>query len=298
MSRKSTSLLAALLSMAAPPALAFGLPAGINDGTMVLESDGLVSGSAVNDISRHFPTSPGLYSAGTSAAGTTMGTLEIIDTPTPGLVSTLTIDPAGASSMGSGSVFGTIIYSIEVFGAAGTAASVHVGGLGDVGFDSVTSALVTDGGRASADFSVTDSGQSLVLARSIDLSGDSLGYVDNGSDFVGLPTSVPTPFSFLHWAVDEDLMLNANEIYTVAMRTTLQATASISGEVSLHASIDPTFTVRGPFSIEASDGFGGVTTIPAAGGVPEPATWALMLAGFGAVGAGLRRPRRAALRSA
>lgn len=38
--------------------------------------------------------------------------------------------------------------------------------------------------------------------------------------------------------------------------------------------------------------FAGVTFGPAAtGGVPEPATWAMMLMGFGAIGAGLRRRR-------
>jgi PEP-CTERM motif len=34
---------------------------------------------------------------------------------------------------------------------------------------------------------------------------------------------------------------------------------------------------------------------PPAGGVPEPATWALLIAGFGGVGAALRRSRAAPL---
>jgi len=33
----------------------------------------------------------------------------------------------------------------------------------------------------------------------------------------------------------------------------------------------------------------------ATGGVPEPATWALMLMGFGAIGATLRAPRKRAV---
>lgn len=44
--------------------------------------------------------------------------------------------------------------------------------------------------------------------------------------------------------------------------------------------------VTGTFSISA------VTTPPPVGAIPEPGTWALMLLGFGFVGAALRRQRR------
>ena len=37
---------------------------------------------------------------------------------------------------------------------------------------------------------------------------------------------------------------------------------------------------------------------PVAAAVPEPATWAMMLIGFGAVGFGMRRRTRAQLRAA
>ncbi|MBS0479307.1 MAG: PEP-CTERM sorting domain-containing protein [Proteobacteria bacterium] len=39
------------------------------------------------------------------------------------------------------------------------------------------------------------------------------------------------------------------------------------------------------------DGFGAVT--PPAGGVPEPATWAMMIMGFGLMGGAIRRQRAA-----
>jgi hypothetical protein len=37
---------------------------------------------------------------------------------------------------------------------------------------------------------------------------------------------------------------------------------------------------------------GGTVTIRDVGAVPEPATWAMMLLGFGAIGVGFRRSRR------
>ena len=39
-------------------------------------------------------------------------------------------------------------------------------------------------------------------------------------------------------------------------------------------------------------------TLPPSGAVPEPATWAMMLLGFGAVGVSMRRRRRTVLQAA
>ncbi|UTP40886.1 PEPxxWA-CTERM sorting domain-containing protein [Phenylobacterium sp. LH3H17] len=46
------------------------------------------------------------------------------------------------------------------------------------------------------------------------------------------------------------------------------------------------------------DGFGSVTPPPTGGGIPEPSTWAMMIAGFGLAGSALRRRRPAALMAA
>jgi hypothetical protein len=47
--------------------------------------------------------------------------------------------------------------------------------------------------------------------------------------------------------------------------------------------------------INASSGFGTITfDAPSPAGVPEPSTWALMIAGFGGAGAMLRRRSAAA----
>ena len=85
------------------------------------------------------------------------------------------------------------------------------------------------------------------------------------------------------------------------MPVELQAEASIFGSPFEHifASIDPTITIdqtfydnvgltAGDFALVVEPGLPGAD---AGGGVPEPASWALMLAGFGVVGAQLRRRR-------
>jgi hypothetical protein len=65
----------------------------------------------------------------------------------------------------------------------------------------------------------------------------------------------------------------------------------ITGSGTADVSIDPVFTIDPTF---AAQGYSLVVSQnagnrPAAGGVPEPAAWALMLVGFGGVGAVLRR---------
>ena len=57
--------------------------------------------------------------------------------------------------------------------------------------------------------------------------------------------------------------------------------------------IDPDFLAANPgFSLAFSPGVGN-TLAPPGGAVPEPATWAMMIAGFGAVGSAMRSRRRA-----
>lgn len=54
--------------------------------------------------------------------------------------------------------------------------------------------------------------------------------------------------------------------------------------------IDPTFANASLYSIEIAPGIG--NSAPSLSGVPEPATWALMFAGFGGVGGAMRMGRR------
>jgi hypothetical protein len=75
-----------------------------------------------------------------------------------------------------------------------------------------------------------------------------------------------------------NVMMNAGEVYLVDIWTTVSPANSAAS-----AFLDPTFSApSGSFSF--SQGI--------AAGVPEPASWALMLAGVGMIGAGLRFSRR------
>ncbi|MBS0332417.1 MAG: PEPxxWA-CTERM sorting domain-containing protein [Proteobacteria bacterium] len=74
------------------------------------------------------------------------------------------------------------------------------------------------------------------------------------------------------------------------------------GEVGATAFVDPMVTIDADwladnpgFQLNWSNGVeNGTGLLPSTGGVPEPATWALMIAGFGLAGASLRRRRAAA----
>ena len=76
---------------------------------------------------------------------------------------------------------------------------------------------------------------------------------------------------------------------------TLTATADASLSSSFSASVDPLLTVDpsagGGFQILVSPGVYNGPVAPA-GGVPEPAAWALMILGFGVAGGSLRLARR------
>ena len=70
---------------------------------------------------------------------------------------------------------------------------------------------------------------------------------------------------------------------------------SVLGNINYNANIDTTyrvaFTVSGTNFATVTDS---INIQQGAGGVPEPATWGLMIMGFGGIGALLRRSRRAA----
>ena len=101
------------------------------------------------------------------------------------------------------------------------------------------------------------------------------------------------------FVLNRDFLLHTNTLYTVHLDATASWLGGASafsplGTNSAYANIDLTFTVHGPFTIQLSDGFGGGINLPSAGGgVPEPASWALMVFGFGGLGAALRNKRRA-----
>ena len=58
--------------------------------------------------------------------------------------------------------------------------------------------------------------------------------------------------------------------------------------------VDPQITILDPnFTLILPQGVGNLTGLGSiAGSLPEPSTWALMLLGFGAIGAAMRRTRK------
>ena len=89
--------------------------------------------------------------------------------------------------------------------------------------------------------------------------------------------------------------------YDVGLQVRIDAYVNgFGGAAGISASVDPIFAVApgvanaGDYSFLFSDGIGN-TPLDAGGGVPEPSVWALVLLGFGGLGAALRRRRRGML---
>ncbi|HEY3948988.1 PEPxxWA-CTERM sorting domain-containing protein [Phenylobacterium sp.] len=99
------------------------------------------------------------------------------------------------------------------------------------------------------------------------------------------------------FGVDETFDLQPGEVYGVKVFTSASANL-LSFDPTSHqfgedmAVSDPTFTVEGDFADRWTiQGIPVDTSTPGPGGVPEPATWALIIAGFGLAGVNLRRRR-------
>lgn len=85
---------------------------------------------------------------------------------------------------------------------------------------------------------------------------------------------------------------------TLFARCAVPARGSCSANADPMFSIDPTFLSDNPdFSLEFSAGIVNTLGVPP-GGVPEPATWAMMLVGFAGIGWTLRRRGRRAVAAA
>jgi hypothetical protein len=130
---------------------------------------------------------------------------------------------------------------------------------------------------------------------------DTLGDRVNISNEASINSGFSDPLSF---AVDEWVSFNeyAQDPIDVAGSAGVRAAAAeffldgehlTVGQASGHVYLDPFFEIdpvwsaaNPGYSLAFPDGFGNLP-----GGVPEPASWALMVAGFGGLGAALRRRR-------
>jgi hypothetical protein len=87
-----------------------------------------------------------------------------------------------------------------------------------------------------------------------------------------------------------DFSVMANQINTVTLFASGYVNGTSSGHVDIYA--DPVFSFAEPvdgYSLSFSNGVGNSVVTDSLAGVPEPASWALMIAGFGLAGAALRR---------
>jgi hypothetical protein len=99
------------------------------------------------------------------------------------------------------------------------------------------------------------------------------------------------------FSVDTTVFLRPSDTYTVLLATDASADArnieSVTQFAEVSAIVDPTFTVVGDFASRWT--IEGVPFAPDTGGVPEPAAWMMLIAGFGLAGTSLRRRRAPAL---
>lgn len=124
-------------------------------------------------------------------------------------------------------------------------------------------------------------------------------YVGGASLYADFGYSAPVQRSVF----DQTFSLRGGHIYLVALGAQAIAQGiNADYEAAFRSSrafadpyfnIDPDFLAANPgFSLAFSPGVGN-TLAPPGGAVPEPATWAMMIAGFGAVGSAMRSRRRA-----
>jgi hypothetical protein len=110
--------------------------------------------------------------------------------------------------------------------------------------------------------------------------GSGFGISNGGGSYGGTDT--------YNGSVDFSVM--ANQINTVTIFASGYVNGTTSGHVDIYA--DPVFSFAAPvdgYSLAFSNGIGNGAVAEVPAGVPEPASWAMMIAGFGLAGAVLRR---------
>ena len=178
----------------------------------------------------------------------------------------------GEGLVDSSGVFGTLNYSLEVTGGT-------PGDIVPIDIDTVLQAIPISIGYAFSEIIVTaDDSDSVTICT--ELCGP-------GSGVTGFTGTLQVN------AVSGAVYLNAVHL-EVDVIGALGGTSDFDGgtaSVDPHIYVDPGFANAGDYSILLSDGIG--NEVVAAGGVPEPATWALTLLGVFGLGAALRGRHRA-----
>jgi hypothetical protein len=284
-----TNLKSALAGLALAGAVC-ALPVAANAGVVVLPGavwSGFVKtpiAGPPNSYITQQVTGPGTIQLGlgNSFAGETS-----LPIPPPTFLPTLSVRAGGfdLAQFSGGTATVALTYYLEIVGPGSSLAPLVTAGSGSVSS--------FNGGVGYAELFVTTPG----------IGGSTAVVSTNGK------TSVPDTDGFKALLPDNSLfsinytmMFPVNTPIQVLMIASAQSDfelgpSAASAFIDPMFSIDPSFANAGLYSIVTSDGIGngGGTSAP---GVPEPSAWALMLVGFGALGATLRgRRRNAALRA-
>ncbi|WP_394762923.1 PEPxxWA-CTERM sorting domain-containing protein [Phenylobacterium sp.] len=266
------SLASALLAAAA--AQATPTPAGVIAASLDVRSFSSVGKEDFNDA---FDGPANAFHTVHGGPLVTEGQLSINSNPVPSLYSRV-VATSGATGGGLGDIDTSEHYFFQILGAPGPV-SVRVDAHGEIGVASFT-------GSGILPSSVVESAFALLKVDGFYLAKEGISTGVSMDPATGVPV-VSDPFQ--QFTVAQEFLLDTNSLYEVFLRTSIHAVALGGGQTDIYASVDPTFTVAGAYSFDFSPGFGGGVVVPDAGGIPEPAGWALLILGFGAAGAALRR---------
>ncbi|MBS0362243.1 MAG: PEPxxWA-CTERM sorting domain-containing protein [Proteobacteria bacterium] len=184
-----------------------------------------------------------------------------------------------SAQISGGKAHVSLTYFIEIVGPGSGPAPLHVTGAGSVGS--------YNGGIGAVSLEVVTPGIEFLSAVT-SINGVATVY---GTD--GVQPLVPDNTAF---NIDGTMLFPINTILSVIMFAEADSDLELGPSqgaafIDPIFSIDPSFANADQYSIVTSPDIGNGG---AGGGVPEPSTWALLLGGFGALGAVLRGRRKAA----
>ena len=171
------------------------------------------------------------------------------------------------------STFAEVAYQIAVTGSPGIAVPVDY-----------LANLSAAGSYSAGPFTSFFGYAAFAITPTAQLGTEYSACLENG--YTGLGCDTPTLM------ITGTTYLRAGDVASISevVQTTAVDGATASARADPYFFIDPIFLADNPgYSLEISEG---VANAPIAAGIPEPASWAMMLIGFGGLGATLRSRRR------